>query len=113
MLVPGTVTRSKSPCSYEARAASGSPPMAMSTSVRVGFRPYQFGFGFRTMLELWSHVATANGPDEPRSATSLNLVHDAGRGTATHIAMILLKYVAGRVSFTTTVVGSGAGRPIF
>src|SRR6185436_17657207 len=54
-----------------------------------------------------------NGPDATRSPASAYAVQLAGWGVKTHIAMIELKYVAGRDRFTTTVLSSGAVTPVF
>ena len=50
--------------SYAAWAAAGSAYIGNWISVSVGLTsPYQFGFGFRMIWLLWSHVSSMNGPE--------------------------------------------------
>src|SRR5262245_52022761 len=112
-LVLGTTTRSRSPRSYDATAASGSPPIPITILVSVGFLPVQFGLGTITIWALWSQLSIMNGPDAIMSAASAYFLFFSLVGVVSHIAMRLLKKLTGVASLMTRVFSSGAVAPSF
>ncbi len=75
------------PASKVAWSAVGSPPILKSISVRVGFCPYQLGFGTRTISAWWVQVFIMKGPVLTKLAPSVKFgvsTHFFSSGPAPH-----------------------------
>src|SRR4029078_6517401 len=95
----------------EAWFAVGSPPMEYLISVRVGFWPYQFGFGTRTISDWWVQVFIMNGPELTKFSASGKVgvsTHFFWIGLAPQRATMSRKYAAGWARVMVKVCSSRA-----
>ena len=83
-------------------------------SWRVGFWPYQFGFGTTTISDWWVQDFIMNGPELTKFAASVKLgvsTHFFWSGAAPQRATMSRKYAAGWASVIVKVLSSGAATP--